>query len=242
MLSDKIKLYILYDPTFVSKKFYIGYSNNPQHRLRNHINVKEENSFKDNWINKLAQRDIEPIPFIVASFPNEILAGEAEKQLITFCRATGIKLTNILDGGNKPPYKAGEDSTNAKLTWQETEEIRNKYFQKRVSKTKLAKEYNVSKGLIRKIVHYESWINKNTVVPENLEQLLQEREKYGRISSYENHSGINNGHSKLDEIDVLKIRKLFATGEYTKRQLAQIFNITPTNAGLIIKRKTWIHI
>lgn len=48
--------------------------------------------------------------------------------------------------------------------------------------------------------------------------------------------------SKITENDVRQIRKLRKEKGYTLFKLAKIFNVTFTNIGLIIQRKTWKHV
>jgi hypothetical protein len=45
--------------------------------------------------------------------------------------------------------------------------------------------------------------------------------------------------TKLSKQEVLKIRELYASGEYTHRELANKFNVTPSNVGRIVRRDTW---
>lgn len=47
---------------------------------------------------------------------------------------------------------------------------------------------------------------------------------------------------KLTEQKVLKIRELFATGQYSQRELARRFGVTEQPIGFIVNRKTWTHI
>ena len=54
--------------------------------------------------------------------------------------------------------------------------------------------------------------------------------------------GSKNGKSKLTENQVLEIRRLYSTGEYTQRALGKIFGVTPQLIELIINRKIWRHI
>lgn len=48
--------------------------------------------------------------------------------------------------------------------------------------------------------------------------------------------------SKLTEVEVLNIRQLFATGEYTHKMIADQYNLTKENIGCIVRRQTWKHI
>ena len=54
--------------------------------------------------------------------------------------------------------------------------------------------------------------------------------------------GIKNGRAKLSEDQVLEIRKLYATGDYTQKDLGKIFDVHQVHIGDIINRKTWQHI
>jgi hypothetical protein len=54
--------------------------------------------------------------------------------------------------------------------------------------------------------------------------------------------GSKNPYSKLTEDKVKEIRELFATGEYTKKQLSDLYGVTPTSISYIISRKQWSHV
>ena len=48
-----------------------------------------------------------------------------------------------------------------------------------------------------------------------------------------------NAHAKLRMSDVDSIRRLYSSGEYTQRQLGEIFNVTQVNISQIILGKSW---
>lgn len=54
--------------------------------------------------------------------------------------------------------------------------------------------------------------------------------------------GSENTTSKLTEKDVLDIRKMHNSGNYSSRKLAVIFNISKSNILSIVNLKTWKHI
>lgn len=54
--------------------------------------------------------------------------------------------------------------------------------------------------------------------------------------------GENSNLSKLKNNDVLKIRELYATGNYFQREIADMFGIAEESCHRIIKRKDWKHI
>lgn len=45
--------------------------------------------------------------------------------------------------------------------------------------------------------------------------------------------------SKIVEQDVIDIRKMYATGEYRQSELAEMYGVTQTNVGNIVRGKTW---
>jgi hypothetical protein len=60
------------------------------------------------------------------------------------------------------------------------------------------------------------------------------REKMSAANSGENHPG-----AKVTEADVKLIRELYATGDYTQKELALKFNVKVPAISNIVNRKTW---
>ena len=54
--------------------------------------------------------------------------------------------------------------------------------------------------------------------------------------------GEANNMTKLKTLEVLEIRRLYATGKYTQRMLAKMYNITQSAIKSITKRQTWKHL
>ena len=54
--------------------------------------------------------------------------------------------------------------------------------------------------------------------------------------------GEKHSSSKLTENQVLEIRRIFATGEYTKAALGRMFGVSRRYIGDIVNRKNWKHI
>jgi len=54
--------------------------------------------------------------------------------------------------------------------------------------------------------------------------------------------GSEHVNSKLNEDQVLEIRRIFATGDYSQRGLAKMFDITQPLICFIVNRKIWKHI
>ena len=54
--------------------------------------------------------------------------------------------------------------------------------------------------------------------------------------------GVKHHFAKLTDSDVIAIRKLYATGEYSYIRLGAMFNTEMGNVGRIVRRDTWKHI
>lgn len=55
-------------------------------------------------------------------------------------------------------------------------------------------------------------------------------------------SGEKNNKAKITESVVREIRCLYASGNYTHRALAKLFNLTHATVGKIIRRELWPHV
>ena len=65
----------------------------------------------------------------------------------------------------------GEKHGHAKLTWEKVDEIRHIYITQKISQAELARKYNVSSTVIRKIIHNMTWIRKHHLEDDQLEIL-----------------------------------------------------------------------
>ena len=54
--------------------------------------------------------------------------------------------------------------------------------------------------------------------------------------------GVANGGAKLTEDDVREIRRLYATGNFTRRELARQFGVSVPTISKIVNRQTWKHV
>ena len=49
-------------------------------------------------------------------------------------------------------------------------------------------------------------------------------------------------NSKLIEIEVLQIRDMYASGNFTQKELGKIYKVEDTTICNIVNRQTWAHI
>lgn len=54
--------------------------------------------------------------------------------------------------------------------------------------------------------------------------------------------GEDSSNSRLSNVQVLEIRRLFATGRYMQKDLAARFGINPCTVSQIVNRKRWVHL
>lgn len=69
--------------------------------------------------------------------------------------------------------------------------------------------------------------------------------KINELDKYEHGTimyGSKNGYAKLTEVDVIEIRELWKTGEYTQWELAYKFNVYQSCIWSIIHKKSWKHV
>ena len=63
-----------------------------------------------------------------------------------------------------------------------------------------------------------------------------------RKQRYKVFRGEDNTWAKLSEAEVRRIKQMYATGQYSWRKLARMFNVQKGTIGFILKGKTWAHV
>ena len=84
--------------------------------------------------------------------------------------------------------------------------------------------------------------NPGCVNPKHLELGTTQQNTQDRVDRGRSAIGSRNGKAKLTAEDVLEIRELYTTGNYTHKQLAEQFNIGRNGIWSILNRRTWRHI
>ena len=141
---------------------------------------------------------------------------------LNLCKSgTKTQLYNIIVEYLKPPLV--EDNinlkNNAKLTKQLAKEIRNIWNTDfSVQQKHLAEKYNISSKCLRNVLENKSYYDPEYVPLEN-------RPKY------------NLSKRKLNDLDIIEIKNLYKTNNYTQEQLAKQFNVKrPTISAIILER------
>jgi len=77
---------------------------------------------------------------------------------------------------------------------------------------------------------------------DNLEWCSQKENIHHAMDTGLMQKGEKHGMAKLNESQVLEIRRLHATGDYYQKALGKMFNVDQTVIGDIVNRKIWVHI
>jgi len=85
--------------------------------------------------------------------------------------------------------------------------------------------------------------NKINNFVENLEWCThKENTHHAMDTGLKDSKGEKHGRVKLSEKEVLEIRRIFATGDYSQTTLGEMFDVSQQHVSDIINRKLWQHI
>jgi hypothetical protein len=103
--------------------------------------------------------------------------------------------------------------------------------------------YYLATGIWLKALHvchscdHPYCVNPAHLFPGTNQENMADRNSKGRQAR-----GSRSGCAKLTEEKVKEIRDLFATGNYTKKQIADLYHISASNTSSIILGQTWKHV
>jgi hypothetical protein len=119
----------------------------------------------------------------------------------------------------------GENNGYSKLNGTEVEEIRIKYSSKKFSHEQLAEQYNVTRACILKVIRGRTWTH------------LQSD------SNCDSHRwkdrGASHGSARWSQVQVREMRMLYASGNYTTRQLVKIYGGHPSGVWSVVNFKSY---
>jgi predicted GIY-YIG superfamily endonuclease len=146
-------------------------------------------------------------------------------------------LDELLSKRNNEDWtKYRPEGFNSKLINEDVEHIREDYFVHKKTMTELANKFNISINHISRIVKYECW-NKNVIVPENIEELVENRIKEDVIKI--NKYNRTNKASKLNPQKAAEIRRLYFDEHITRKELADKFDIDKSVIDDVVNYRSW---
>jgi hypothetical protein len=96
------------------------------------------------------------------------------------------------------------------------------------SRTAIARRRGVSNRVIEDVLNGQTYRNSQPAVP--------------AANRPPERAGEANGNARLTEADVLEIRRLWATGQYTKAALARRYGVGRKAISDVVERRKWKHI
>lgn len=213
-------LYGIYNTT--NGKLYIGFTNNFKRRwyehVRNSTKITGERFAIHCAMNKYGVEN-----FIHKKIDEALDLKEAnvkEKLWIKCLKDLGYELYNETEGGDgtvgRKMTKLVKETLlkcRRKLTDEQIKEIKDLFATENYTQTELAKQFNISLSQIHRIIKNKNWGGKKA------EELVIKK--------------------NLAAEDVIKMREMYTSGNYTQKELALLFNISKGQVGRIITRRRW---
>lgn len=128
--------------------------------------------------------------------------------------------------GDRKPLNKGSQHRSAKLTEEDVTGIHQLLVQSDLDHKEIAQIYNVSHATIAFISQGKNWKH----VPRPM----------GRHKR--NQRGVKHPSAQLSEAQVIEIRTLYSSGQYTHHELATQFGTTKANIGSIVRGDNWGHL
>lgn len=254
-ISDKpTHIYILYDPTFQSKRFYVGKTEQkPKRRLSGHLKKSnlEKNYYLANWLKSLLAKNIMPAMHILFTVASGQDWEMMEKTTISFFQWCEIDLVNGTSGGEsgKPAGWKYTEEAKAKMSiGKKGKSTWNKGLVGSCSGNKNAFYGKTHSIETKEIMRQKALGRKHS--PEARIKMKTSNKPPGGWNKGTNATtkflpitrGEENPASKITKEEVIKIRELYSTGNYTFVDLAKQFSISNVSIANIVRHKTWKHI
>lgn len=175
-----MKKYIYKIVNTINGKIYIGQTNNPKRREREHFSLCS--SITEDEQNKILYKAM--IKYGPQNFSFEIIENlcedynEKEKYWIKKLNTLIPNGYNMTEGGENPPVFHGEEHYMATHCWDEVYQIKKLLINTKISTKEIAKQFNYDTGSITKINRGQLWYEENLIYPlrkEDTHEFLKER-------------------------------------------------------------------
>jgi hypothetical protein len=203
-------IYVLRDPSTKAIRYVGKTTDTLKKRLKGHLSDARrgrEDMVLYRWLRLLMEQDLKPIIALVETVPPHMDWADREQHWIAYMRRNGFDLLNTSDGGESGNGLPSHKNPNVKLTPEQVNEIRTRYFASGISQRSLGKQYGVSECTIWNIIHGKTWAEYEGPI---------EPERFVR----------------LPDSTVLTIRNRAATGE-SYQSIADDFGLSPSHVNQI---------
>lgn len=232
-------VYGLIDPRNNELK-YIGFTNNIKERLNSHCRESrlKTNSHKNNWIKNLKNIGMKPQIYPIENYNIEEEALQAEIDLISYYKYIGCNLTNVTKGGDKGAVYERTDEVKQKISKSVTGRKHLEETKIKISKTLTGIKRNHSKEHREKISATLTGRKCKRPSEETIEK-LRIANIGKKINEEIKNKAVNNNKSyKLNKNDILNIKELYNTGNYTQFELGKLYNVRASHISRIINNKS----
>lgn len=189
----------------INHKIYIGQTNDPDRRWREHCAIRSEYiSLLERAINKYGK---ENFSFEVLGWFEDY--NEKEQEFITSYRCLAPNGYNIAIGGNEPPHWKGEQNPTAKISNETAALIKRDLKNWDIPRKQIVKKYNITQDIIRHINDGTSWHDDNEIYP------------------------LRPAESEINNIKADKIINLLITSDIPMNQLGPMFGWGRSSAKMI---------
>ena len=174
-----MKKYIYIITNTINKKVYIGQTNDPKRREREHFSfgyIKNKEEIKVLY-SAMLKYGIQNFNFSIIEGPIENY-NEREKFWIKYYNSLLPNGYNMTEGGEEPPILCGEDHPMCTHLAEEIKQIQQQLKENKKSILEIAQEFNYNTSSINRINQGQLWYNEELAYPiriENTKQFKQER-------------------------------------------------------------------
>lgn len=137
----------------INHKSYIGQSNNPTRRFREHCESLE--NYKSMISDAIHKYGRENFTFQILGWYEDY--NEKERYFIQYYRTLAPYGYNIARGGEEPPHESGEKNSFAKISQQVADNIKKDLLNWDITRKQIIKKYHVTTDIVRHINDGTSW-------------------------------------------------------------------------------------
>lgn len=145
----------------INHKIYIGQSNRPEKRFREHLTKKE--GYSSLIHQAFVKYGIENFSFEILGWYDDY--NEQEKYYIQKYKSLAPYGYNISPGGNEPPHGNGENNNNAKISQTTADNVIRQLLDWRIPRKTIISSNKITSDILRHINEGTSWKKQDLTYP-----------------------------------------------------------------------------